>query len=119
MSTIKGFASQDTSGKGAPVTADNFIRAETDLYFGVVVKKGGLGKFEHNRMPLPIDGQTVIRTNRDTLYSGAVVDLAAGPVKVPNCLPILPGWNCMVRLYRPRPEVLDGTWKFPEAMPQD
>jgi hypothetical protein len=33
----------------------------------------------------------------------------------PNCLPIAPGWNYMVRLYRPRPEVLDGTWRFPEA----
>ena len=23
-----------------------------------------------------------------------------------------------VRLYRPRKEILDGTWKFPEAQPQ-
>lgn len=65
-----------------PVTADNFIRAESDLYFGEVVKKGGLGKFEHNREALPIDKQTVIRTNRDTLYSGAVFDLDAGPVTI-------------------------------------
>jgi hypothetical protein len=32
----------------------------------------------------------------------------------PNCLPIMDGWNYVVRLYRPRPEILDGTWKFPE-----
>jgi hypothetical protein len=37
--------------------------------------------------------------------------------KVPNCLPILKDWNYMVRLYRPRAEILDGTWKFPEAQP--
>jgi hypothetical protein len=37
--------------------------------------------------------------------------------KVANCLPIFPGWNYMVRLYRPRPEVLSGTWRFPEAQP--
>jgi hypothetical protein len=37
--------------------------------------------------------------------------------KTPNCLPIVPGWNYIVRLYRPRAEILDGTWKFPEAMP--
>lgn len=36
-----------------------------------------------------------------------------------NCLPITPGWNYLVRLYRPRPEVLDGTWKFPEAVKVD
>ncbi len=23
------------------------------------------------------------------------------------------GWNYLVRLYRPRPEILDGTWSFP------
>jgi hypothetical protein len=34
---------------------------------------------------------------------------------VVNCLPIFPGWNYMVRLYRPRKEVLDGTFKFPDA----
>jgi hypothetical protein len=37
--------------------------------------------------------------------------------KIPNCLPIIPGWNYMVRLYRPRKEILDVTWKFPEAQP--
>jgi hypothetical protein len=25
------------------------------------------------------------------------------------------GWNYTVRLYRPRIEILNGTWKFPEA----
>ena len=23
------------------------------------------------------------------------------------------GWNYAVRLYRPRPEILDGSWTFP------
>jgi hypothetical protein len=31
----------------------------------------------------------------------------------PNCLPIMDGWNYIVRLYRPRSEILDGTWSFP------
>lgn len=34
---------------------------------------------------------------------------------IPNCLPITPGWNYMVRLYRPKPEAIDGSWKFPDA----
>ena len=37
--------------------------------------------------------------------------------KLPNCLPIVKGWNYMVRLYRPRAEVLEGRWTFPEAKP--
>jgi hypothetical protein len=35
----------------------------------------------------------------------------------PNLLPITEGWNYIVRLYRPRSEVLDGSWTFPVAQP--
>jgi hypothetical protein len=64
-----------------PVTVDNFVRAETDTYFTTLaVKDGGFGKFYHYRELTPIDNQTVIRQNRDTLYSAAVFDLDAGPV---------------------------------------
>lgn len=34
-----------------------------------------------------------------------------------NCVPLTDGWNYAVRLYEPGPEVLDGTWTFPEAVP--
>jgi hypothetical protein len=65
------------------VTLDNFVRAETDMYFGKFVKEaGGLGKFSHARQPADVDKQTVVRMNRDTLYSFAVFDLDAGPVTV-------------------------------------
>jgi len=65
-----------------PVTPDNFVRAESDMYFSGVVKNGGFGKFDHTRDPAPLDKQTVIRLNRDTLYSSAVFDLDAGSVTV-------------------------------------
>lgn len=65
-----------------PVTVDNFIRAESDRYIAGVVKDYGFGKIGHNREPAPLDHQTVIRLNRDTLYSGAVFDLDAGPVTI-------------------------------------
>src|SRR6476660_1707910 len=65
-----------------PVTADNFNRAESDMYFDGTVKNGGFGKLSHNRGVMPIDKQAVIRANRDTLYSAAVFDLDAGPVTV-------------------------------------
>ncbi|HEY2523043.1 MAG TPA: DUF1214 domain-containing protein [Streptosporangiaceae bacterium] len=35
----------------------------------------------------------------------------------PNCLPITDGWNYLIRLYRPRPEILDGAWTFPAIEP--
>jgi len=65
-----------------PVTVENFARAESDLYFAATAKRGAFGKFDHNREPTPIDQQTVIRMNRDTLYSAAVFDLDAGPVTI-------------------------------------
>ena len=73
---------QTTALQSIPVTADNFNRAESDLYFGSIVKDGGFGKFNHRREPTPIDNQTVIRMNRDTLYSAGVFDLDAGPVTI-------------------------------------
>jgi hypothetical protein len=49
---------------------------------------------------------------------GAVTVQFGGCTKtVPNCLPIMKGWNYTVRLYRPRPELLDGKWSFPESQP--
>ena len=35
--------------------------------------------------------------------------------KIPNCLSTPPEWNYLVRLYRPRPEILNGAWTFPAA----
>jgi len=37
--------------------------------------------------------------------------------QIPNYLPILPGWNYVVRLCRPRTEILNSTWEFSEAQP--
>jgi hypothetical protein len=75
------------SDKAIPVTAKNFARAETDRYFARIVADGGFGKFKHERAPMAIDRQMVIRMNRDTLYSSAVFDLDAGPVTIvlPDC----------------------------------
>jgi len=37
--------------------------------------------------------------------------------KALNCLPIMQGWNYIVRLYRPRPAIVNGSWRFPGAQP--
>ena len=71
-----------SSFAATPVTVDNFVRAESDLYFQAIAKDNGFGKFNHIREPAKIDEQNVIRLNRDTLYSSAVFDLDAGPVTI-------------------------------------
>jgi hypothetical protein len=61
------------------VNVDNFVRAETDRMFDDLQRDaGGINRFSHNRAPAPIEHQTVIRMNRDTLYSFAVVDISNG-----------------------------------------
>ena len=61
------------------VNADNFVRAETARMFHDLQRDaGGINTFLHNREPAAIDKQTVIRLNRDTLYSFAVVDISQG-----------------------------------------
>ena len=61
------------------VDAGTFVRAETDRMFTDLQRDaGGVNRFQHNREPASVDRQTVVRMNRDTLYSFAVVDLAGG-----------------------------------------
>jgi len=75
-------ATTPPAGTAVPVTVDNFVRAESDMYVNALAKQGGLGKFLHRREPASIAHQTVIRLNRDTLYSSGVFDLDAGPVTI-------------------------------------
>ena len=209
---------QPTSSTDALVTVDNYIRAQSDVYFGLTVKTGAFGKFVHGRELTPIDKRGIIRPNqvraallqlgetisdtkhmfganknqvdpvrhlvgttlvwgglpeKDALYlpvtparnddttihkltvkdvpvdgfwsitvynadgylepnqynaysvnmitgkrgaDGSVaIQFGGCDGEIPNCLPIMKGWNYTVRLFRPRPEILDGTWRFPEA----
>ena len=71
------------------VTADNFIRAESYSFNNLTAQRD-------------TDGRITIQ------FGGC--DGATG-----NCLPITPGWNYLVRLYRPQAQILNGEWTFPEA----
>ena len=66
-----------------PVTLENFVRAETDTAFRTSLARveGKFGQFVHFREPASVDHQPVIRQNRDTLYSGVVLDLSS-PVEL-------------------------------------
>lgn len=64
---------------GIHVNVDNFVRAETSRMFADIQHEaGGVNTFRHNREPVGVDQQTVIRLNRDTCYSFAIADLSAG-----------------------------------------
>jgi hypothetical protein len=56
-------------------------------------------------------------TAKKTTDGSVVIQFGGCDGRTSNCLPVHSGWNYMVRLYRPQKEILDGTWKFPEAQP--
>jgi len=66
-------------GLGVEVNVDNFVVAETARQFdGLLKMSGGINKLISIREPTPLDKQPVIRMNRDTLYTFAVVDISKG-----------------------------------------
>ncbi|WP_232325181.1 DUF1214 domain-containing protein [Microbulbifer agarilyticus] len=62
------------------VTPENYIRAEVDFALADFQKNAGgkVNEFFYITEPTPLNNQTVVRMNRDTLYAGAVVDTEGG-----------------------------------------
>ncbi len=71
------------------------------------------GFFEKNAKNAYTLNNVTARPNAD----GSVTIHLGGDEKAPNYLPITPGWNYLLRLYRPRKEILDGSWTIPVAEP--
>ncbi|WP_325435341.1 DUF1254 domain-containing protein [Pseudomonas nitroreducens] len=88
-------------------------RVPVDAFWSISVYNAA-GYFQAN----PQNAYTLNNLTAKRAADGSVQVLFGGcDGKQANCLPITPGWNYMVRLYRPQAELLDGSWKFPEAKP--
>ena len=69
---------------------------------------------------LPINVYNAYSFNNVTAKAdndGSITIHFGGDPKQPNFLPIVPEWNYIVRLYRPRQELLSGDWTFPSPKP--
>jgi hypothetical protein len=115
--------------------------AREALYLNVVPSRNdGSTVYRLNVREVPVDGfwsisvynaEGYFEPNRLNAYSlnnvtakrdgGGSITVQFGGCdgQVLNCLPVVRGWNYMVRLYRPRPEILSGAWRFPEAQPTE
>jgi len=71
------------------------------------------GYFQKNKYNAYSVNNVTGKKNKD----GSMTVHFGGDPKQPNFLPIMDGWNYLVRLYQPRKEILDGSWKFPKPMP--
>lgn len=97
--------------EGLPV-ADYRMRLKdvpVDAFWSVSLYNAA-GYFEENALGANSINSVTAVTDDD----GAVtIHFGADPGGADNALPIMPGWNYVLRLYRPRPEVLDGSWTAP------
>eukprot|EP00163_Fabomonas_tropica_P012265 TRINITY_DN23517_c0_g1_i1.p1 TRINITY_DN23517_c0_g1~~TRINITY_DN23517_c0_g1_i1.p1 ORF type:complete len:662 (-),score=131.68 TRINITY_DN23517_c0_g1_i1:942-2927(-) len=63
--------------KNTPVTAENYVQAETDWNFSAQQAKAPINTWLHQD-PVTEKNQTIIRSNADVLYSFALVDVSKG-----------------------------------------
>ena len=110
------------------------LPAEAATYVNVVPEKNdGKTAYTLTAMDVPVDAFWSVTlydnkgwmpVNKYKAYSfnnitakknqdGSITIHFGGDPNKPNFLPIVPGWNYIVRLYRPKKEILDGSWTFP------
>jgi len=80
------------NGGDIEVNKGNFISAESDKYFFEQQAKSGINHFTHDRILLTMETQTVVRQNRDTLYSKSIWDTQGG---VTFELPVLDSYQTL------------------------
>ena len=68
------------------------------------------GYFEPNARNLNNVNSITAERNDD---GSITVNFGVSDAAKPNYFPIMDGWNYLVRLYRPRAEILDGRFTFP------
>jgi hypothetical protein len=97
----------------------NLPPGEYELTIGTAVPVDGFwsisvynteGFFEPNERGAYIVNNITAAHNDD---GSVTVRFGGDGAAAPNSLPIIDGWNYLVRLYRPRPEILTGEWSFP------
>lgn len=102
---------------------------------GKVPENDGKAAYVLNVPPVPVDGFWSVIVYNDKGYFEAPVETTSvnnvtgkknkdgsmtihfgGDPKAANYLRTMPGWNYIVRLYRPQKSVLSGEWTFPEPV---
>lgn len=80
IATLLTSISASTAWAAQEVNRDTYIEAETSKYFAVTQAKAtdGVNSWRHFRTPPKTEVQPIVRMNRDTIYSTAVIDTEKG-----------------------------------------
>jgi hypothetical protein len=84
-----------------------------DAFWSITVYNAG-GYLEANELGVNSYNNFSAEPNEDGSYTIHFGGCDDGRV---NCIPVTPGWNYAIRMYEPRPEILDGSWRFPAPRP--
>ena len=83
-----------------------------DAFWSITIYNAD-GYLEKNDLGRNSLNQSSAKKNEDGSYTIRF----GGDPKSENYLPITKGWNYVIRMYEPRKEILDGSWKFPTINP--
>ena len=72
------------------------------------------GFFQKNKLDSYSLNNLTAKPNADGSFT---IQFGGRAAKTENVLVTPPRWNYVVRMYRPRTPILDGTWQFPEPQP--
>lgn len=103
-----------TQNNGQTVHKLNVKDVPVDAFWSVSVYNAQ-GYFEKNAFNAYSLNSVTAKKSAD---GSVTIQFGGCDGKTTNCLPIMKDWNYLVRLYRPRPEILNGTWTFPIAQPE-
>jgi hypothetical protein len=107
---VPGFPAQNDGVTAYEVTLKD-VPVDGFWSFTVYDAKGYM--FENPQKAYSVNNVTA-KKSADGAYR---IRFGGDPMATDNYLAIAPGWNTVLRLYRPRKPILDGTWKAPELQP--
>ena len=100
----------ENDGKPHAVTVKD---VPVDAFWSITVYNAD-GYLEDNDLGINSYNNFSAQPNEDGSHT---INFGGGDDGRVNCIPISPGWNYAIRMYEPRPEILDGSWKFPAIEP--
>ncbi len=106
----RSYVPQNNDGKTPYTLTLKNVPAAKDAFWSISVYNSD-GFFQENEYNKYVINSRKAKTDKD----GSVMIHFGGDSSKDNFLPIMPGWNYMLRIYLPQKPYFDGTWKAPEA----